>query len=121
MPLVAFPGHWAPNGLTFYTGTQFPDRYRNGAFIAFHGSWNRSPLPQAGYKVMFVPMAAGRVTGEAEVFADGFSGRASLASSADAEFRPMEVEQAPDGGLYIIDSTQGRMWKVMFEGSGTRD
>ena len=121
MPLVAFPGHWAPNGLTFYTGTQFPDRYRNGAFIAFHGSWNRSPLPQAGYKVMFVPMADGRVTGEAEVFADGFSGRASLASSADAEFRPMEVEQSPDGGLYIIDSTQGRMWKVMFEGSGTRD
>src|SRR5439155_748282 len=48
-PAVAFPGHWAPNGLTFYAGTQFPARYRGGAFIAFHGSWNRAPLPQAGY------------------------------------------------------------------------
>jgi glucose/arabinose dehydrogenase len=116
MPLATFPGHWAPNGLAFYTGTQFPERYRNGAFIAFHGSWNRAPLPQAGYKVMFVPMANGRVTGEPEVFADGFSGRASLETSNDAEFRPMDVAQSPDGGLYIIDSKQGRMWKVMWEG-----
>lgn len=117
-PLVAFPGHWAPNGLWFYTGTQFPEHYRSGAFIAFHGSWNRSPLPQAGYKVMFVPMSNGRPTGEPEVFADGFSGRASVANSGDAEFRPMDVEQAPDGSLYIIDSRRGRIWKVMYEGEG---
>jgi glucose/arabinose dehydrogenase len=121
MPLVAFPGHWAPNGLTFYTGTQFPARYRNGAFIAFHGSWNRAPLPQAGYKVMFVPMANGQVTGEPEVFADGFSGRAALERPADASFRPMHVHESPDGGLYIIDSMKGRMWKVMWEGSGPRE
>jgi glucose/arabinose dehydrogenase len=116
MPLAAFPGHWAPNGLAFYTGAQFPARYRNGAFIAFHGSWNRSPLPQAGYKVMFVPMENGRVTGEPEVFADGFSGTATIQRSSDARFRPMDVEQAPDGGLYIIDSQKGRIWKVYWRG-----
>jgi glucose/arabinose dehydrogenase len=116
LPLVAFPGHWAPNGLAFYTGSQFPARYRNGAFIAFHGSWNRAPLPQAGYKVMFVPMANGRVTGEPEVFADGFSGAASVQTPGDAQFRPMDVEQSPDGGLYIIDSVKGRMWKVLWRG-----
>ena len=116
LPLATFPGHWAPNGLAFYTGAQFPPRYRNGAFIAFHGSWNRAPLPQAGYKVMFAPMANGRVTGEPEVFADGFSGAATLARPGDAEFRPMDVEQSPDGGLYIIDSVKGRIWKVFWRG-----
>jgi glucose/arabinose dehydrogenase len=117
-PLVAFPGHWAPNGLAFYTGTQFPERYRGGAFIAFHGSWNRAPLPQAGYKVMFVPMSNGRVTGEPEVFADGFTGRASVANSGEAAFRPMHVAQSPSGGMYIIDSRKGRIWEVSWEGEG---
>jgi glucose/arabinose dehydrogenase len=115
-PLAVFPGHWAPNGLAFYTGSQFPTRYRGGALIAFHGSWNRAPLPQAGYKVMFVPMANGRVTGESEVFADGFSGAATLQSPGDARFRPMDVAQAPDGGVYIVDSVKGRIWKVMWRG-----
>ena len=45
-PIVAFPGHWAPNDLHFYNGRQFPEKYRGGAFIVFHGSWNRAPLPQ---------------------------------------------------------------------------
>ena len=115
-PLVTFPGHWAPNGLAFYAGSQFPERYRNGAFIAFHGSWNRAPMPQAGYKVMFVPMSNGRVTGEPEVFADGFTGRASLAQPNEAEFRPMDVALSPGGGLYIIDSLKGRIWEVRWEG-----
>lgn len=48
-PVVGFPGHWAPNDLLFYTGKQFPEKYRNGAFITFMGSWNRAPLPQGGY------------------------------------------------------------------------
>ena len=54
-PVMAFPGHLAPDGLLFYTGNQFPEKYKNGAFIAFHGSWNSSPEPQAGYFVAFVP------------------------------------------------------------------
>ncbi len=116
MPLAVFPGHWAPNGLSFYAGGQFPSRYHNGAFIAFHGSWNRSPLPQAGYKVMFVPFENGRVTGEPEVFADSFAGVATVQRSADAQFRPMDLHQTPDGGMYIIDSVKGRIWKVMWDG-----
>ena len=73
-PLVAFPAHWAPNDLLFYKGNQFPERYKDGAFIAFHGSTNRGPYPQAGYIVAFVPFKNGKVSGDWEVFADGFDG-----------------------------------------------
>ena len=66
---AAFPAHWAPVDVKFYTGTQFPARYRNGAFIAFHGSWNRSPEPQAGYNVTFQPFVSGKPAGPFEVFA----------------------------------------------------
>ena len=59
-PLVAFPAHWAPNDLLFYSGKNFPAKYQDGAFIAFHGSWNRAPEPQAGYKVVFQPMKDGK-------------------------------------------------------------
>jgi len=55
-PVVAYPGHYAPVGLVFYTGNQFPEKYKNGAFIAFHGSWNRAPEPQAGYCIVFQPL-----------------------------------------------------------------
>ena len=56
-PIAGFPGHWAPGGLAFYTGSQFPAKYRGGAFLAFQGSWNRAPEPQGGYNVMFQPMS----------------------------------------------------------------
>jgi len=57
-----------------YRGKQLPAHYRGGAFIAFHGSWNRAPGPQGGYNVVFVPFAGGRPTGQYEIFADGFAG-----------------------------------------------
>ena len=115
-PLYAFPGHWGPNDLLFYTGSQFPASYRNGAFIAFHGSWNRAPLPQAGYKVMFVPMADGRPSGEPMTFADGFKGKDVLDSPRDAQYRPTGLAQGPDGSLYVADSVKGRIWKISYEG-----
>ena len=62
-PASAYPGHWAPMALLFYTGGTFPEKYRNGAFIAFHGSWNRAPEAQAGYNVVFQPFAEGRPQG----------------------------------------------------------
>ena len=66
-PVATFPGHWAPNALFFYTGSALPAKYKNGAFIAFHGSWNRAPEPQAGFNVVFQPLsgekAGGRVRG----------------------------------------------------------
>ncbi|MGD2069527.1 MAG: PQQ-dependent sugar dehydrogenase [Gemmatimonadota bacterium] len=112
-PLVAFPGHWAPNDLAFYTGGQFPERYQGGAFIAFHGSWNRAPLPQEGYNVVFVPFDGGRPTGEWEVFADGFRSEGGERESA----RPVGVATAPDGSLYVVDSQRGRIWRIVYEGS----
>ena len=115
-PVLAFPGHWAPNGLLFYTGNQFPARYKNGAFIAFHGSWNRAPLRQGGYFVIFVPMNNGVPTGNWEMFAEGFTGGAVMNSPADARYRPMGLAQGPDGSLYISDSKVGRIWRIIYTG-----
>lgn len=116
-PVVAFPGHWAPNDLLFYTGESFPQRYQGGAFIAFHGSWNRAPLEQAGYKVMHVPFEDGQPAADSTVFADDFAGTETLESPGDAAFRPMGLAQGPDGALYISDSQQGRIWRVVHTGS----
>ena len=68
-PLMAFPGHWAPLALAFYDSDQFGPKYKGGLFAAFHGSWNRAPLPQEGYRVVFVPFKDGRPTGEYSTFA----------------------------------------------------
>jgi glucose/arabinose dehydrogenase len=115
-PLVAFPGHWAPNDLLFYTGDAFPAEVRGGAFIAFHGSWNRAPLPQGGYRVAFVPFEGAEPSGDWTTFADGFKGAEVLEDEDDAEARPMGLAQGPDGALYIADSVQGRIWRVTYEG-----
>lgn len=113
-PLMAFPAHWAPNALLFYTGKMFPAKYRNGAFIAFHGSWNRAPFKQAGYNVIFVPFSNGKPSGNFEVFADGFAGKEPINGSAQAKFRPCGLAQGPDGALYISDSKVGRIWKITY-------
>jgi glucose/arabinose dehydrogenase len=116
-PLLAFPGHWAPNDLLFYTAEDgFPEPARGGAFIAFHGSWNRAPLPQSGYHVVFVPFEDGAPAGDWAVFADGFEGAEVLADSDDARFRAMGLAQGPDGALYIADSVKGRIWRVTHDG-----
>ncbi|MGH7481214.1 MAG: PQQ-dependent sugar dehydrogenase [Longimicrobiales bacterium] len=113
-PILAFPGHWAPNGLSFYDGSSFPERYRSGALIAFHGSWNRAPLPQQGYKVVFVPMRDGAIAGNYETFADGFAG--DVVQPGEADHRPTGVAVGPDGSLFITDDAAGRIWKVVYTG-----
>ena len=124
-PALAFPGHWAPDGLTFYAGAagggggggaQFPARYAGGAFIAFHGSWNRAPLPQAGYRVVFVPFRDGKPVGTYETFADGFWHE----NGAGPQHRPVGVAVGPDGSLYITDDAAGRIWRVMYKGGQGR-
>jgi mono/diheme cytochrome c family protein len=112
---LGFPGHFAPNDLLFYTGDQFPARYKNGAFVAFHGSTIRSPYPQAGYIVAFIPFVHGK-PGKWEVFADGFTGRDTLVNTSDSKYRPMGLAQGPDGSLYISESEKGKIWKVQFKG-----
>ena len=113
-PVVAFPGHLAPNGLLFYTGSMFPEKYRNGAFIAFHGSWNRAPEPQAGFYVVFVPFKDGKPSGKWEVFADGFSGITNYTSTARAEHRPCGLAQGPDGSLYVSDDNKGTIYRIVY-------
>jgi glucose/arabinose dehydrogenase len=115
-PIYAFPAHWAPNALLFYTGTQFPEKYRNGAFIAFHGSWNRAPREQAGFNVVFLPFKNGMPSGEYEVFADGFAGPTKTPDGA--VHRPCGLAQGPDGSLYISDDKGGTIWKVTYKGAG---
>ena len=111
-PVVAFPGHWAPDGMAFYNARHFPLKYRGGLFIAFHGSWNRAPLPQAGYKVMFVPIARGVANGAAEVFADGFAGKDM--SPNGARYRPTGLAVGPDGSLYVAsDQGEGAVFRIL--------
>ena len=115
-PLMGLPAHWAPNDLLFYKGDQFPSRYKKGAFIAFHGSMNRAPYPQAGYIVAFIPFENGKPTGKWEVFADGFAGIDTIVSMPDAKYRPMGLSEGSDGSLYISESKQGKIWRVTFKG-----
>lgn len=111
-PLYAFPAHWAPNGLQFYHAELFPAHYRGGVFIAWRGSWNRAPLPQAGYRVTFLPFADGVPAGPAEDFLTGFTGAESIDQPSEAEYRPMGLGVGPDGALYVGDTRQGRIWRV---------
>jgi glucose/arabinose dehydrogenase len=113
-PVAAFPAHWAPVDIMFYSGTQFPEKYRGGAFIAFHGSWNRAPMPQDGYNVTFQPFSGGKPSGEFQVFASGFAGKSPLMNPSDAVARADGVAQAPDGSLYIADSQKGKIWRVLY-------
>jgi glucose/arabinose dehydrogenase len=113
-PAAAYPGHMAPNGLLFYTGSMFPAKYRNGAFIAFHGSWNRAPEPQAGYFVVFQPFKDGQPSGQWEVFADNFAGSAAKTASGRADHRPCGLAQGPDGSLYVSDDSKGTIYRIVY-------
>jgi glucose/arabinose dehydrogenase len=113
-PVAAMPAHWAPNGVLIYRGSQFPARFQGGAFIAFHGSWNRAPRPQGGYNVVFVPLTGG-AAGPYEVFATGFAGDSVQPNGA--RHRPVGLALGPDGSLYISDDRGGRIWRVRWMGS----
>jgi glucose/arabinose dehydrogenase/mono/diheme cytochrome c family protein len=115
-PVAFFPAHWAPNALLIDSNSNFPAPYRDGAFIAFHGSWNRTPAPQAGYNVVFQPLSAGKVTRPYVLFADGFAGASK--EPGRAAFRPTGLAAGPDGALYIADDSHGRIWRVTYEGPG---
>jgi glucose/arabinose dehydrogenase len=113
-PVAAFPAHWAPNDMKIYKGTEFPEAYRGGAFIAFHGSWNRSFGPQGGYNVVFQPLIDDKAAGEYTIFADGFAG--NMKETGRAAHRPTGLAVGPDGALYVSDDAAGRIWRIVFKG-----
>jgi glucose/arabinose dehydrogenase len=117
-PVANFPGHWAPMSLLFYTGGSFPAKYKDGVFIAFHGSWNRAPEPQAGYRVVFQPLTNGATSGDFETFADGFAAvPPAQLQPGTAKHRPTGLAQGPDGALYVTDDLGGRIYRITY-GSG---
>jgi glucose/arabinose dehydrogenase len=113
-PVAAFPAHWAPDDLLIYAGSQFPAAYRDGAFIAFHGSWNRAPEPQGGYNIVFQPLRDNRPSGSYIIFADGFAG--AHKDPGEAAFRPAGLAVGPDGALYVSDDQHGRIWRITYRG-----
>ena len=114
-PVATFPGHWAPMSLLFYNGSAFPAKYKNGAFIAFHGSWNRAPEPQEGYRVVFQPMSNGAANGAYETFAIGFAAVApDQLQPGTAKHRPTGLAQGPDGTLYVTDDLGGRVYRITY-------
>jgi glucose/arabinose dehydrogenase len=114
-PVASFPAHWAPVDVMFYQAKQFPAHYQGGAFIAFHGSWNRTPEQRPG-AVVFQPFANGKPSGKFEIFAEHFSGTDPVKTQANYTGRPDGVATAPDGSLYITDSQKGKVWRVFYRG-----
>jgi glucose/arabinose dehydrogenase len=118
VPDVLVPAHSAALGITFYTGTQFPQRYRDGGFVALHGSWNRSVA--SGYRVAFFPMNNGR-PGPLEDFMTGFIVSDGEGGTAIERWgRPVGVAVAADGSLLVSDDGGNRIWKISAARGGTR-
>jgi glucose/arabinose dehydrogenase len=116
-PLAVYPAHWAPLDLLFYSGSNFPSKYRNGAFITFHGSWNRAKGMQAGGKIVFQPLPNGTASAPYEIFADGFAGVArEEIDPQKAKHRPVGLAVAPDGSMYVADDKGGRIYRITYTG-----
>jgi glucose/arabinose dehydrogenase/mono/diheme cytochrome c family protein len=113
-PIAAFPAHWAPNAMARYDKQQFPARYHDGVFIAFHGSWNRAPYSQGGYNVVFQALTGDHASGQCEIFADGFAG--AVKSPDQAAHRPSGLAVGPDGSLYVSDDVRGRIYRIVYRG-----
>lgn len=107
VPDVAVGSHTASLGIAFYDKAAFPEKYKNGAFVAQHGSWNRDPI--SGYKVLFVPFKDGKPSGQPQDFLTGF-----IANESDATVygRPVCVMVMNDGSLLVSDDGSQSIWKI---------
>jgi glucose/arabinose dehydrogenase len=110
VPDVLLPAHSAALGITFYDGTQFPQRYRNGGFVALHGSWNRSVA--AGYKVVFFPMTNGRPGPIEDFLSNMLVSNGENGSAIETWGRPVGVTVASDGALLVSDDGSNVIWRV---------
>jgi glucose/arabinose dehydrogenase len=110
-PAAAFPAHLAPNDLLFYTGNMFPEKYKNGAFIVFHG---QSPQLKKGYLVAFVPFKNGKPSGDWEIFADNFAGFDLAKPNGSLQHRPVGIAQGPDGSIYVSDDLKGTIFRITY-------
>lgn len=110
VPDVPVGPHTASLGLAFYTKDKFPEKYKNGAFVGQHGSWNRANF--SGYKVLFVPFDKNGKPGQPEDFLTGF-----IADEAESKVhgRPVGVSVTPDGALLVNDDDANIIWKVSAE------
>ncbi len=103
-PVIGFPGHWAPLQLAFNTGAGFGSSYRGGAFLAFRGSWNRAPLPQAGHRIVYIPFSNGKATGAYTTFLTG----------AGAAIKFSGVAMQPDGrAMFVSSDPAGKVWRII--------
>ena len=110
-PIVGFPAHLGPNDVLFYSGDMFPERYKNGAFIAFH---NQSKEIKKGFFVAFVPFKNGKPHGEWEIFLDNFAGFDLENPTDGLKHRPCGLAQGPDGALYVCDDFGGSIFRVRY-------
>jgi glucose/arabinose dehydrogenase len=113
-PITAYPAHWAPLSMLFYTGSQFPPQYSGGLFIAFHGSQPAPPSPGAGFVVTFAPWHNGEPAADFRIFADGFAG--GNLTVAGAAHRAVGLAQGPKGELYVTDDQAGWVWRISYVG-----
>ena len=108
-PVIAFPGHWAPLQLAFVPPhNSLGPAYASGAFIAFHGSWNRAPLPQDGFRIVFIPFKDGKATGQYSTFAKG------AGSGPASQIKLSGVAVSPEGNaIYLASDQVGKVWRII--------
>lgn len=110
-PDVILGGHVGPLDLLFYTGTQFPAKYRGGMFIALHGSWNRAQ--RQGYKIAFIPFKNKMATAGPEDFLSGWM---LAPDKKEVWGRPVGLLQMPDGSLLVSDDGGRKIWRISYQG-----
>ena len=110
-PVAAFPAHFAPNDMLFYTGDMFPESYKNGAFVAFH---NQNRELKQGYLVAFVPFKNGKPSGDWEVFSDNYAGIDLANPEGPILHRPCGLAQGSNGELYVGEDLNGTIFRITY-------
>jgi glucose/arabinose dehydrogenase len=111
VPDVLLPAHASMLGFTFYTGTMFPKQYQGGAFLVWHGSWNRAK--RQGYEIAFLPFDKGRPSGRPTDFVTGWM---TSPDSPEVWGRPVSALQMPDGSLLVSDDGGNKIWRISYNG-----